>query len=219
MSFSPAGGLHWFAESRVSEQKSCSYCGDAPSFSVPTQKFVILVSRVSTNFYAHTQQVLIFSQSLVYWLCFSGAMAAIPVGSTNTHFIRLASNLPPHSLCVWNSLSICKSGFVSIFPNKLLFTSRSMNMYLRLQQTDFCLSSCRGFHHPDTHPATQNIEKVANLIHFIVEGIGAYHRLGSNVRGFTRRHCLWLGCVCYLHNRVFLRVCHGARLQNRGPGE
>ena len=115
-------------------RKRGSYCGDAPSFGVPTQKFVFLVSRVRTNLHAHTQQVPIFFpvfglRTVLFWR----AMAAIPVVSADTHFVRLAYTANTQLVCLEPSL-ICKSGFFSIFPNKLLFTSRSMNMCLWLKE-------------------------------------------------------------------------------------
>ena len=102
-------------------------------------------------------------------------MAAIPVVSANTHFVRLASSANTQLVCLERSL-VCKH-----LPDKVIFTSWSMNMYLGLQQMDYCFSLCQKFHHPDTRLVTQNIEKVANLIPFTVEGIGAHHRMGSNL--------------------------------------
>ena len=104
----------------------------------------------------------------------------IPVVSATTHFVQLTFIANTQLVCLERSL-LCKSGVFCLFTKKLLFTSRSMNMYLRLQQMDYCFSLCCGSRQPDTQLVRQSIEKVANLIRLIVEGIGAYHRIGSNV--------------------------------------
>ena len=194
------------------------------SFARKKKKFVIFVSRVSTNLYAHMLQVLIFSQSLVCSLCFSGATAVIPVVSANTHCARLAYTANAQPVCFERSL-IFKSGFFSLFTKKLLFTSRSMSMYLRLQQMDYCFFYAEGFINQIHISSHRVLKKVADLIHphsgrdLCLPPHGK-QRVRLHEAPLFARQLQSEGCVFYLYNRVFSKcamehVCKIAALESK----
>ena len=102
-------------------------------------------------------------------------MAVVPVVPANTQFLWLVC-VPNAQLVRLEWSLISGSGFLNIFKNQLVVTSKDMNFYCKILQ-GIQFNSIAGLSSAG-HAIVTRYWDIANLVHFVLEQKGNNHCVG-----------------------------------------